>query len=302
MVHVIPSAIRPGPPPPLFVCDPTDQGPSHAISANARILIVEDDPGTLKACQTLLTQAGFAVVTATSVDEGLCGVMRGPVDLIVLDLRLGRSDGLELLRRLRATEALVRAVIVTGYGSIESAVEAVKLGAVDYVLKPLFADELVEVVERALGLPTRAAVQPAPGSLPREVKGAADYLEKPLIRDDLAPLVQSVSRPDPFGSVSRKGPHRGVSVVVDRTTILDARIEDVIRIIEREFGAPLTIENLAARVGLGGSRLRHLFRETVGVPLARFRRERQLEVAEGLLLRTHKRVSEIAAGCLRARV
>lgn len=215
----------------------------------SRVLVVDDDPGTLETFNVVLRDAGFEVRAAATGEAALQVARCQAFELILLDLGLPDLTGTQVLRELRKALIETPVVIMTGFGSVPSAVEAMKLGA-------------------------------------------ADYVEKPLIGDDLIRLVRSACAGS-FGSMSRNRPHGGIPTVVDRATILDARIQDVIRIIEREFGAPVSLEDLAARVGLGASRLRHLFRETVGVSLARLRRERRLDAAAGLLIRTHNRVSEI---------
>ena len=114
------------------------------------ILIVDDEPGVRTALTGVLRDEGYAVEAVATGEACLDRLTRGPVDLIVLDVWLPGMDGLATLARLRERQADAEVVLISGHGSIESAVRAIKLGAFDFVEKPLSLDKTVLVINNAL--------------------------------------------------------------------------------------------------------------------------------------------------------
>ena len=113
------------------------------ISAERSLLIVEDDHSFLQRLAKALEQRGFTVTTAESVAEGLLQVEKSAPAFAVVDMRLADGNGLDVIRELKAKRPDARGIILTGYGNIATAVNAVKLGAVDYLAKPVDADDVV---------------------------------------------------------------------------------------------------------------------------------------------------------------
>src|SRR5262249_39654873 len=101
------------------------------------ILIVDDEPGVRTSLSGVLRDEGYAVEAVSSGEECLERLTRGPVDLIVLDVWLPGMDGLATLARLRERQVDASVVLISGHGNIESAVRAIKMGAFDFVEKPL---------------------------------------------------------------------------------------------------------------------------------------------------------------------
>lgn len=114
------------------------------------ILIVDDEPGVRSALSGVLRDEGYSVEAVSSGEACLDRVTRGPVDLIVLDVWLPGMDGLATLARLRERQVDSQVVLISGHGNIESAVRAIKLGAFDFVEKPLSLEKTVLVVRNAL--------------------------------------------------------------------------------------------------------------------------------------------------------
>ncbi|MDX2154796.1 MAG: sigma-54 dependent transcriptional regulator [Bryobacteraceae bacterium] len=114
----------------------------------ARILIVEDEEKLRRVLQLQLQSAGYDTDLAGSAEEALRYSDRA--DLVLTDLRLPTLDGLELLALLRRQDATVPVIVMTAFGTIENAVEAMKCGAADFLLKPFSLDHLTAVVEKAL--------------------------------------------------------------------------------------------------------------------------------------------------------
>jgi two-component system, NtrC family, nitrogen regulation response regulator NtrX len=114
------------------------------------ILIVDDEPGVRSALSGVLRDEGYSVEAVDSGEACLERVTRGGIDLIVLDVWLPGMDGLATLQRLRERQVDAQVVLISGHGNIESAVRAIKLGAFDFVEKPLSLDKTVLVVRNAL--------------------------------------------------------------------------------------------------------------------------------------------------------
>jgi two-component system nitrogen regulation response regulator NtrX len=114
------------------------------------ILIVDDEPGVRTALGGVLRDEGYRVEAVSTGEACLDRALRGPLDLIVLDVWLPGMDGLATLERLRERQVDVQVVLISGHGNIESAVRAIKLGAFDFVEKPLSLDKTVLVVRNAL--------------------------------------------------------------------------------------------------------------------------------------------------------
>jgi two-component system nitrogen regulation response regulator NtrX len=114
------------------------------------ILIVDDEPGVRTALSGVLSDEGYAVEAVASGEACLERVTRGGVDLIVLDVWLPGMDGLATLERLRERQVDAQVVLISGHGNIESAVRAIKMGAFDFVEKPLSLEKTVLVIRNAL--------------------------------------------------------------------------------------------------------------------------------------------------------
>ena len=111
--------------------------------AERSLLIVEDDKSFLQRLARAMESRGFDVTTAESVSEGLLQVERSAPAFAVIDMRLGDGTGLDVISALKSRRPDARAIILTGYGNIATAVNAVKIGAVDYLAKPADADDVV---------------------------------------------------------------------------------------------------------------------------------------------------------------
>ena len=115
-----------------------------ATTLNERsLLIVEDDKSFLQRLARAMEARGFAVSTAESVADGLLQVEKSPPAFAVVDMRLADGNGLDVISAMKKRRPDARAIILTGYGNIATAVNAVKLGAVDYLAKPVDADDVV---------------------------------------------------------------------------------------------------------------------------------------------------------------
>jgi len=121
--------------------------------STARILVVEDDSALAQALCDTLSLSGYEVVQATDGEQALASLEREPVDMVLTDVQMRPMDGHTLLRHLRHRCHDLPVLVMTAYGTVEQAVDAMKLGAVDYLAKPFEVDDLLRKVERFL--PTR---------------------------------------------------------------------------------------------------------------------------------------------------
>ncbi len=132
----------------------------------ARILIVEDRDSLRRMLERALGQEGYEVQSAADGAGGIRLVREHPFDFVLTDLKLPDVSGLEVLAASRQAQPRVPVVVLTGYGTVGSAVEAMKLGAYDFLEKPLAIDDLSRLIEHAVGEPDDAAVFHAPGAPP----------------------------------------------------------------------------------------------------------------------------------------
>ncbi|MBN9659092.1 MAG: sigma-54-dependent Fis family transcriptional regulator [Acidobacteria bacterium] len=115
-----------------------------------RILVVDDEENLRRVTQLKLQQAGYEAMTASDGAQALEVLSKHPQDLVLTDLKMPGMSGIELLQKIKEEYLEVVVIVVTAYGTIESAVEAMRLGAYDYIIKPVNADALKLIVSRAL--------------------------------------------------------------------------------------------------------------------------------------------------------
>jgi DNA-binding NtrC family response regulator len=190
------------------------------MGSKKRILIVDDEPNVRLMLETTLSSVGYLV---TEAGDGQAGLDRlssaGPdYDLVLLDLLMPKMDGMELLRRLRALGNVVPVVILTAHGSIPEAVEAIKLGAIDFLTKPTTPDALRRVVAEVI---ERHAVPTAPAQ-------AAETSPKPSDRSkqiafDLARAKRAINR----------GRFSEAEILLRELIVLDSRSTEAHELLDR---------------------------------------------------------------------
>jgi DNA-binding response OmpR family regulator len=132
------------------------------------VLIVEDETIMRESLRDWLKEEGYEVDTAESGEEALQKIGEKEFGVAVLDLRLPGKDGLEVLREATAQNPKFKGVIITAYPSVETAVEAMKIGAVSYIVKPFAPDALEKAIEEVLG-PVQAEVKPEEGKVEKAI-------------------------------------------------------------------------------------------------------------------------------------
>ena len=134
----------------------------------SKILIVDDEVRILMLIQTLLKGNGYETIAAKSGEEALGILAQGGIDVMITDLRMAPMDGLTLIKKVKETHAKLPMILLTAYASVETAIDAMKCGAFDYLTKPFKVDEMLATVKRA-----EASVAEGGGAKDAEAGGAA---------------------------------------------------------------------------------------------------------------------------------
>ena len=117
--------------------------------ATIHLLLVDDEEKTLKAYSTLLEEEGMNTLIATNGPDALRIIDEHPLDVVILDIKMPGLDGIEVLRKTKQTHPRVEVIMVTGNASVESTIEGLRLGAFDYLIKPVDPSVLVTKVNEA---------------------------------------------------------------------------------------------------------------------------------------------------------
>ena len=164
-----------------------------------RLLVVDDEQSMREWLTIALSQDGFEVESAGSGEDALKVLERTPIDLALVDLRMPGLDGLETLRRIKQLEESVSVVIMTAYATAETAVQALKEGAYDYIIKPFKVDELRHLVQNALER--------------RRLKAENDRL-RGLIQGRFGSLVgRSANMQEVFATIARLGDSKATVLI-----------------------------------------------------------------------------------------
>ncbi len=180
--------------------------PGHKPSvARPLLLVVDDELPVLRVIERLAGKVGFDVVTCASGSEALRALMRKPADLAMIDLRMPDVNGLDLLRQIRTSVPSCEVILMTAYAAVDSAVEAIKLGAREYLTKPFDFDRLREVlVDIRVELERRAQVIALESEVARQLEFCGML--------GRAPGMQEV-----FSLIQRLAPHAKVVLVTGET-------------------------------------------------------------------------------------
>jgi two-component system, NtrC family, response regulator len=125
-----------------------------------KILAVDDEQNIRRLIRSEFTLEGYEVITAKNGEEGLRFFNQDDFDVILLDIKLPKLDGIEVLRRIKEKSSAAEVIMITGYGDIQSAVDSLKLGARDYLTKPFKLDELLSIIKKAIQVRREATLYP----------------------------------------------------------------------------------------------------------------------------------------------
>jgi DNA-binding NtrC family response regulator len=116
------------------------------------VLVIDNEDVICKACHLVLAEKGHAVDYCKTGKSGLIAMARSRYDLVLLDMKLPDMDGMEILQSLKDEMPALCVIVMTGYSTLSNAVQAMKLGAADYLSKPFTDDELLQAVEKACAM------------------------------------------------------------------------------------------------------------------------------------------------------
>jgi DNA-binding NtrC family response regulator len=149
-----------------------------AVSRSERLLLIEDDPGVSEVVKLLLVREGYRVDAAGTVKEGVRRAVTGEYDLVITDLKLPDGTGLDAVRLVHETNRALPVIVMTSYSSLESAIGALRAGAIDYIIKPFDNMEFLHAVERALN---ERRISRENAALRRALANA--YAQRPILGD-----------------------------------------------------------------------------------------------------------------------
>ena len=161
--------------------------------APKRILVVDDDATVRQSCRRILSEHGYEVEAAASGTDALQRARQGYFDCALVDLKMPDMDGMEIVRAARRDRASMAVLIITGYGAVDSAAEALRLGVSDYIGKPFTPDQILQAVGRAISRPPDRA---AAGALDRVAQEIRDSRTTPEHFDHRSPpaIAQMLTR------------------------------------------------------------------------------------------------------------
>ncbi len=165
--------------------------------APVQILVIDDDKAMRDACYQILSRQGYQVELAAGARQGLTLLERNSFDAILLDLVMPDLDGLETLKKIKALDSEVEVIIITGYGTIQSAVETIKAGAFHFLSKPFVPDDLRNLVNRAL---EKRRLDLENLYLRQELKSKDDKSILVYESDSMARVMDMITRVAPTGS------------------------------------------------------------------------------------------------------
>ncbi len=175
------------------------------VSARPQLLVVDDELPVLRVIERLAAKAGFDVVTCASGTEAMRILMRRPADLAMVDLRMPDVNGLDLLRQIRTGVPGCEVILMTGYAAVDSAVEAIKLGAREYLTKPFDFDRLRQLLgDIRLELERRVQVVALESQVARQLEFCGML--------GRSPVMQEV-----FSLIQRLAPHAKVVLLSGET-------------------------------------------------------------------------------------
>ncbi|PLT44709.1 Two-component response regulator yesN [Paenibacillus pasadenensis] len=221
------------------------------------VLIVDDEPRTRQGLAKTLegwAEGRFEILSAENGDEALELAAERPIHLLLTDIRMPEMNGLELIRAIKERGSDPVSVLLSGYSEFDYAQEGIRLGVVNYLLKPVTRAKLLEAAEQALEI-----------ALERRRLGAMERIV------DL-----------------------GLAELKEEDRLVPQPVQDAIRFIEDNVRTPLTLREVAEHVHLNPSYFSSLFKDKTGMTFSQFVARSKLQAAKKLLYSTGLPVGEIA--------
>jgi len=211
-----------------------DANETKVPSAGVDVVVIDDEESIREGCRQALEGEGFRAAVATDGRQGLQIVREAKPRVVLLDLRMPGMSGLEVLEALTKSDARLVPIIITGYGSVDSAVKSMKLGAMDFITKPFDPDQLLEAVHRGMRKYGPTAPVPAPETVTESdvlLKGleiqreyyALGITDKTLAAELRALEAEADYHARNLGQIKEK--EKAVAELVDDLHMVDAIIE-----------------------------------------------------------------------------
>ena len=191
----------------------TMQEKEKEVNKMKPVLIVEDEAIMRESLRDWLKDEGYEVETAEEGEEALAKIEEREFGVAVLDLRLPGKDGLEVLREATAQNPKLKGIVITAYPSIETAVEAMKIGAVDYMVKPFALDALEKSIQKVLG-PAQAEIRPKEAKVEEAVAQAPveeALTQAPVIEEERVEKIIAITREEIPGHLEQGKTYFGAS-------------------------------------------------------------------------------------------
>jgi len=207
--------------------------------ARRRILVVDDEATVRESCKRILTERGYDVETTASARDGLERAMRGYFDCALVDLKMPDMNGMEIVRTARENRGNMALLVITGYGAVETAAEAARLGVSDYICKPFTPEQIAQAVGRALDRPPQPVSSAALERLAAEIRENAPKPEDFEPRSPQA-VAEAITR--------------GAGVKKATVSLLNVAILGVLAGVYIGFGAALATlvgHDAASKLGVG---------------------------------------------------
>src|SRR5712664_3147490 len=168
-----------------------------------RVLVVDDEQSLRKVLAATLQREGYEVQVASDGEEALLALDRDGADVVVTDLVMPKMDGLSLLRKVVVSHPDVPVIVVTAHGRVDSAVEAMKAGAFDFVTKPFEHAELKKIIAKAADAPSTVLIQGESGTGKELVATAlhekSSRRDRPFIKINCAAIPRELVEAELFG-------------------------------------------------------------------------------------------------------
>jgi len=195
------------------------------IKPDAFVLVVDDEQDIRDASERILSRIGYQVQKASRGDEALDILNKNSIDIVLLDLKMPGMDGMEVLAKIRERSTKIQVIVITGYATVETAIEAMKQGAYDFIPKPFEPDQLRIVVNRAWEKIN--FIQEAKRLEQERNRTLSDLdTEKSRIRTIIESFPSGVVVTDPKGRVMLMNPAFRQLLGLDNNVKADNRIED----------------------------------------------------------------------------
>src|SRR5690349_1067161 len=146
---------------------------------NKKILIIDDDFDMCTLLSRFLDKKGYSTEVAHNASKGLAKFNEFHFDIVLCDFRLGDKDGKEVLMKIKEAKPKTIVIIITGYSDIKTAVDVIKLGAFDYITKPLIPDEVLNVISKSLQSNNQVVAEPR--QEPSSGAGPASKKRSPIV-------------------------------------------------------------------------------------------------------------------------